>query len=102
MPPAKRAKKSADARSKSITARPNTDDFEGENEFATLARQHWLKGSKQKAVIKVKKEVVKSDIWDALEQENFPSKSLLVLEGLQLLERWEIMPVRVWLTGQLR
>jgi intron-binding protein aquarius len=96
MPPAKRVKSSADSRPKNAAAsgRPTVDDLEGESEFASLARQHWLKTPKQaskakagKAKVKVKNDVLKREIWDILEKENFPLKSLLVLEGLQTLER---------------
>ena len=94
MPPAKRVKSSADSRPNAgASGRPTVDDLEGESEFASLARQHWLKTPKQaskskaKAKIKVKNDVLKREIWDILEKENFPLKSLLVLEGLQTLER---------------
>ncbi|KAK3374879.1 P-loop containing nucleoside triphosphate hydrolase protein [Podospora didyma] len=88
MPPAKRVKSSADAREKAVSGRPTTDELEGESEFATLARQHWLKTPKRTAQVKVKNDVLKREIWDALEKENFPLKSLLVLEGLQTLESY--------------
>jgi hypothetical protein len=91
MPPAKRVKSSADSRpAAGPSGRPTVDDLEGESEFATLARQHWLKTPKStaaKAKVKVKNDVLKREIWDTLEKENFPLKSLLVLEGLQTLER---------------
>jgi intron-binding protein aquarius len=89
MPPAKRVKSSAASRSKAASSgRPTADDLEGENEFATLARQHWLKTPRRTAKVKVKNDVLKREIWDALEKENFPLKSILVLEGLQILERY--------------
>ncbi len=91
MPPAKRVKSSADSRpTAGSSGRPTADDLEGESEFASLARQHWLKTPKQQtatATVKVKNDVLKREIWDALEKENFALKSLLVLEGLQTLER---------------
>ena len=97
MPPAKRVKSSADSRpTAGPSGRPTAEDLEGESEFASLARQHWLKTPKQQAKstraskqtkVKVKNDVLKREIWDTLEKENFPSKSLLVLEGLQTLER---------------
>jgi hypothetical protein len=69
--------------------------LEGESEFATLARQHWLKTPKKKAAkVKVKNDVLKREIWDTLEKENFPLKSLLVLEGLQTLERLATLALR--------
>ncbi|KAK0623626.1 P-loop containing nucleoside triphosphate hydrolase protein [Immersiella caudata] len=92
MPPAKRVKSSAKssgaARPAAGPERPTTDDVEGESEFATLARQHWLKTAKRSTRIKVKNDVLKREIWDALEKEDFPLKSLLVLEGLQTLESY--------------
>lgn len=94
MPPAKRVKSSANSRPDAgPSGRPTVGDLDGESEFATLARQHWLKTPKQaskaksKAKVKVKNTVLKREIWDTLEKENFPLKSLLVLEGLQTLER---------------
>lgn len=87
MPKAKRLKSGTEPQSKAGASRPTTTDIEGESEFAQLARQHWLKTFKRAAKVKVKNDVLKRDIWDALEKENFPLKSLLVLEGLQILER---------------
>ena len=92
MPPAKRVKSSAKG---SATARPpvasserpTTEEVEGESEFATLARQHWLKSTKRTTKIKVKNDVLKREIWDTLEKDDFPPKSLLALESLQTLER---------------
>lgn len=98
MPPAKRVKSSANSRPNAApSGRLTVDDLEGESEFATLARQHWLKTPKQadakaKVKVKVKNDVLKREIWDALEKENFPLKSLLVLEGLQTLERCVPVP----------
>lgn len=89
MPPAKRQKSSIDARPNITSGRPTVEDLEGESEFATLARQHWLgtpRKSPEDVKVKVKNEVLKREIWDTLEKENFPLKSLLVLEGLQTLE----------------
>jgi intron-binding protein aquarius len=68
--------------------RPTVADLQGENPFAQLARKHWLKTSKKSAKVKVKEDVLKSEIWDVLVQENFAFKSLLVLENLQILERY--------------
>lgn len=92
MPPAKRVKSSAGLRSKNAPNRPATDDVEGDSEFAALAKQHWLKTTKRATRVKVKNDVLKREIWDALEKEGFPSKSLIVLEGLQLLERYDHFP----------
>lgn len=64
-------------------ARPDFEDLHGENQWTQLARNHWL--SRQS---KVKNEVIKNEIWDVLENEGFQFRSLLVLESLQLLERF--------------
>ncbi|KAK6072160.1 intron-binding protein aquarius [Seiridium cupressi] len=89
MPTAKRLKGNRDSKSqpkKQDTARPTAADIEGETEFAKLAKQHWLKKTKRATKVKVKNDVLKREIWDALEKEGFQYKSLLVLEGLQILE----------------
>ncbi|KAK1750649.1 hypothetical protein QBC47DRAFT_393152 [Echria macrotheca] len=88
MPPAKRVKSSGAARPSASLERHATDEGEGGSEFATLARQHWLKKAKRTAAVKVKNEVLKSEIWDALEKEDFPFKSLQALESLQTLESY--------------
>jgi intron-binding protein aquarius len=67
--------------------RPTVADLQGENEFAQLAKKHWLKTSKKNAKVKVKPDVLKTEIWDVLEKEDFAFKSLLVLENLQILEK---------------
>lgn len=65
--------------------RPNLADLEGDNEWTQLARKHWLGPIKSK---RVKNDVVNIGIWDVLEKENFQYRSLLILESLQLLERF--------------
>ena len=50
-----------------------------------LAEKTWLKPSTR--VRKVRAEVVKQDIWDVLEKDEFNFKSLVELENLQLLEK---------------
>lgn len=60
-----------------------------EDPFALLAKTHWLKPTKKKATkVKVKPEVLKNEIWDVLEKDDFAFKSLLALENLQILERY--------------
>lgn len=95
MPTAKRQKKNSgkdaqppsDSPAQNIGDRPTIADIEGESEFAQLARKHWLKTTKKTTKVKVKNDVLKKNLWDVLERDNFPYKSLLVLEGLQTLER---------------
>lgn len=91
MPPAKRLRSTAASRSQGTSARPassdNAAEGDGEGEFASLAKQHWLKKSKRATKVKVKNDVLKREIWDAIEKDGFQFKSLLALEGLQTLER---------------
>ena len=66
--------------------RPTVSDLQGDNPLAQLAKKHWLK-SKKSTKVTVKPEVVKNEIWDVLEKDNFSYRSLLVLENLNVLER---------------
>jgi intron-binding protein aquarius len=86
MPPAKRLKSSAES-SRAASSRADT---ETDGEFASVAKQHWLKTTKRASKVKVKNDVLKREIWDALEKDGFQFKSLLALEGLQTLERYVI------------
>ena len=52
--------------------------------WTQVAETHWLKSSKRS---KVTSQVVKSEIWDVLQNEGFEYKLLLALENLQILER---------------
>ncbi|OTB06804.1 hypothetical protein M426DRAFT_318517 [Hypoxylon sp. CI-4A] len=88
MPTAKRLKSDAKSKARDTEPRPTIADLEGESEFAQLARQHWLKPTRRNTRVKVKNDVLKRDIWDVLEKNGFPYKSLLVLEGLQTLETY--------------
>jgi hypothetical protein len=89
MPTAKRLKSNTKAAKSNDTAppRPTVADLEGESEFAQLAKKHWLRSTKRAAAVKVKNDVLNKDIWQVLEKDGFPYKSLLVIEGLQTLER---------------
>ena len=69
-------------------ARPTIADLHGDNHFAQLAQQHWLKTTRKSAKVKVKPDVLKNEIWDVLKREDFSFKSLLLLENLQLLEKF--------------
>ncbi len=68
---------------------PGDGDLESDNHWAQLAKKHWPKAVKSK---KTKPEVIKKEIWDVLEQEAFHFRSLLVLENLQLLEKYTKLP----------
>lgn len=67
--------------------RPTVADLQGETAFAQLAKAHWLKLPKKGSKVKVKPDLIKTEIWDVLQQENFAFKSLLALENLQILEK---------------
>ena len=58
-----------------------------QNEWAELARKHWLKQSKKATRVKVKNDVIKKEIWDVLEKESFKYKLLISLESMQALEK---------------
>lgn len=66
-------------------ARPTVADLHGENHFAQVARKNWLTAAKAP---KARADVVKTELWDELEALDFAYSSLLVLENLQLLERY--------------
>ncbi|KAJ4994089.1 intron-binding protein aquarius [Stagonosporopsis vannaccii] len=68
-----------------VHARPTVADLHGENHFAQVARKNWLAAKKTP---KVRPEVVKKELWDELQNIDFAYSSLLVLENLQLLERY--------------
>ncbi len=63
--------------------RPLVADLQGDGYYAQFARKHWLKPSK---VTRIKPDALKTELWDVLEGEDFQSKSLLILENLQILE----------------
>ena len=97
MPTAKRVKRGraavrtepeAPPEAQSHTEAPPSTDAPDESPFAKVARKNWLKPSKRTTAVKVKKEVVKGELWDTLEKENFQYKSLSALENLQTLERY--------------
>lgn len=62
--------------------------MEEESHWADLAQKHWSKPVKTR---KVKSEVIRIELWDALEKEAFNSRSFLVLESLQLLEKYAVV-----------
>ncbi len=64
---------------------PTGEESEDDNRWTQLAQKHWLKPSKSG---KVRSEVIKNEIWDVLEAEDFLFRSLLLLENSQLLEKY--------------
>jgi hypothetical protein len=69
----------------SLTSRPTVDDIHGDNPYAEAARKYWLKSTK---TTKVLPKVIKEELWDKLDNDGFPYGSLLILETLQILERY--------------
>ncbi|MCJ1385979.1 hypothetical protein MMC17_009104 [Xylographa soralifera] len=57
-----------------------------EEQWRQLAEAQWSKPSAK--VRKVRPEVVKTEIWDVLEKDGFAFRSLLILDNLQLLEKY--------------
>jgi intron-binding protein aquarius len=59
--------------------------------WTQLAETHWLKPSKSSKFIP---QVIKTEIWDILQNDGFDYRSLLALENLQILEKWVCSFVR--------
>ena len=59
-------------------------EVSGESHWVVLGKKYWFKPVKSR---KVKNEVLKTELWDVLEEESFEYRSLLILESLQLLEK---------------
>ena len=74
---------------------PNVDELGDEGHWTLLARQHWSKSVEPR---KIRQEVIKKDIWERLQSENFEIRSLVVLENLQLLEKsvWTAQNIRTF------
>ncbi|KAL4758466.1 RNA helicase aquarius [Aspergillus foveolatus] len=68
-----------------LDSRPTVEDFRDDSPWVRLAKTHWLDAAN---VRKVKHDVIKKDIWDPLEAESFSFRSLLVLENLNILEKF--------------
>lgn len=72
-----------------LDSRPTVEDFRDGNLWVKLAKTHWLKTSK---VRKVKQDVIKKDLWDPLVEDRFSLRSLLILENLNILEKYVQAP----------
>lgn len=70
--------------SQSLESRPTVVDFREDSPLVKLAKAHWL----DVKVRKVKPDVIKKQLWDPLEAEGFSSRSLLILENLNVLEKY--------------
>ena len=82
-----------EARKEVDDGRPTVADLQSESPFAQLAKKHWLNMGKKSTKVKIKPQVLKKEIWDVLEEEGFSYKTLLVLENLQILERYARRPL---------
>ena len=69
----------------SLESRPTVEDFRDDNPWVKLAKKYWLERAKSR---KVKQDAIKKDIWNPLEAEGFSARSLLILENLNILERY--------------
>lgn len=79
-------------------SRPAVEEPQGENQWTHLARKHWTKPTKTR---KVKADVIQQEIWNVLEREGFEFRSLQILEGLQLLEKSEILRFLARITSDM-
>lgn len=70
-----------DSSASSMNVNPSTEGWE------QLARDLW---PSEAATRNVRPETIKKKIWDPLEAESFASRSLAILESLQILEWYEI------------
>lgn len=68
----------------SLESRPTVVDFREDSPWVKLAKAHWLDAKVRKA----KPDVIKQQLWDPLEAESFNSRSLLILENLNVLEKY--------------
>ena len=97
MPPRKKVKE--DPRREVEDVQSAVAVLDSETSFAQLAQKHWLKAPKKSTKVKVKPDVLKNEIWDILERENFAFKSLLALENLQVLEKYGFCPCHQRITN---
>jgi intron-binding protein aquarius len=65
--------------------RPTVQELQGDGLFAQAARRWWLR---EKAV-KFNPDVLRKEFYEVLEKQSFGLKSLLILENLQFLEKYE-------------
>lgn len=64
-------------------SRPTEAGLQADDHFGRVARESWL-GTR---AAKLRPDVLKRDLWDPLEREDFRYQLLLILENLQALER---------------
>ena len=81
----------------SLESRPTVVDFREDSPWVKLAKTHWLNAKVRKA----KPDVIKQQLWDPLEAEGFSSRSLLILENLNILEKYGVRAHRFLLPAGL-
>lgn len=57
----------------------------GDNHYVEIANKHWMNAP---SASKLQPKALKTEIWDALDKENFNYGSLLILENLQIVEKY--------------
>ncbi|KAJ5096196.1 CWF11 family [Penicillium alfredii] len=67
-----------------LESRPTVVDFREDSPWVQLAKTHWLDAKVRKA----KPDVIQQQLWGPLEAEGFSSHSLLILENLNVLEKF--------------
>lgn len=72
------------ALAQSLESRPTVVDFREDSPWVKLAKAHWLNVKVRKA----KPDVIKKQLWDPLESEGFSIRLLLILENLNVLEKY--------------
>ncbi|CAG8108974.1 unnamed protein product [Penicillium salamii] len=72
------------AMAQTLESRPTVVDFRDDSPWVQLAKAHWLDAKVRKA----KPDVIKKQLWDPLEADGFNSRSLLILENLNILEKF--------------
>jgi intron-binding protein aquarius len=65
--------------------RPSAQDLQEGNRWVDTAQKLWLGAGDVK---KIRQDVIKRELWDSLEEENFAPRSLLILENLHVLEKY--------------
>jgi intron-binding protein aquarius len=69
----------------SLDTRPTVVDFRDDSPWVQLAKAHWSNVKVRKA----KPDVIKKQLYDPLEAEAFNSRTLLILENLNVLEKYD-------------
>lgn len=71
-----------------LDSRPAVVDFREDSPWVKLAKAHWLDTKVRKA----KPGVIHKQLWLPLQEEGFTTRSLLILENLNILEKYDRSP----------